>query len=70
LPDTDALPTFIPPEQSDGGLDCGPNTLKVTVPDGEAPPSRSADADDPEISEPAVPDEGASTDNVGDAATV
>jgi hypothetical protein len=36
FPDTDADPTVVPPEeQSVGAEDCGPNTSKLTDPDGE-----------------------------------
>ena len=57
------MPTVSPPpEQSDGGLDCGPNTVKVTVPVGDAPPDSDADSDVPEIAVPAVPAEGAWTE--------
>jgi hypothetical protein len=63
LPDTLAVPTVDPPvEQSDGAEDCGPNTLKVIVPDGEAPPDRLAEIDDASILLPAVPEDGALTE--------
>lgn len=66
LPDTlTGEPTVVPPEQSVGAEACGPNTLNVTVPDGEAPPDNVADTDDAEIADPAVPDDGATTPSPG-----
>jgi hypothetical protein len=65
FPETVAVPTFVPPEQSDGALGCGPNTLNVIVPDGEAPPDREAEIRAASISlfaVPAVPDDGAATE--------
>jgi hypothetical protein len=69
FPDTVAVPTVVPPvEQSDGAPDCGPNTLNVIVPDGDAPPDNEAEIDDASSLVPAVPVEGALTDpNEGDA---
>jgi hypothetical protein len=40
LPDTDAVPTVVPPvEQLVGAEDCGPKTLIVIVPVGLEPPA-------------------------------
>jgi hypothetical protein len=70
FPDTDADPTDVPPEeQSVGAEACGPNTVNVTVSDGEAPADSTADTDEAEIAVPAVPVPGALTEpNAGDAA--
>jgi hypothetical protein len=48
LPDTGSGATIaVPPdEQSVGAVDCGPNTLKVIDPDGDAPFDNCTDADD------------------------
>ena len=62
MPETVAVPTVVPPEQSLGGEDCGPNTLNVTVPDGDAPPDRPAEIELASIFDPATPDEGALND--------
>jgi hypothetical protein len=68
LPDTLAVPTVVPPEQSVGALDCGPKTLNVIVPMGAAPPDNDAEIADAEIVLPAVPDEGPLNDpSAGDA---
>jgi hypothetical protein len=68
-PDTLAVPTVVPPEQSDGAEDCGPNTVNVTLPDGENPSDSNAEIADASISVPAVPEPGALTDpSDGDAA--
>jgi hypothetical protein len=57
-----ADPTVVPPvEQLDGGLDCGPNTLNVTVPEGEEPPDNGAEIDAGAIFVPSVTEEGALT---------
>jgi hypothetical protein len=70
FPDTvTADPTSVPPEQSLGALDDGPNTLNVTVPDGDAPPDNSAPNDDAPIATPGVPEEGAEMLNDGLADT-
>jgi hypothetical protein len=62
FPDTDAVPTVVPPAlQSVGALDCGPNTSNVTVPDGDAPPDRSAEIESAEIAESIDPVAGALT---------
>jgi hypothetical protein len=63
-----AVPTDVPPEQSVGADACGPNTVNVTVPLGEAPPDRTPETDEASIFVPAVPLEGAPADNDGDAA--
>jgi hypothetical protein len=66
LPETPTgEPTPVPPEQSVGAVDRGPNTLNVTVPDGEAPPDSAADSDDGSIAPPAVPAPGAERLNDG-----
>jgi hypothetical protein len=63
LPETLAVPTVVPPEAHELGAEgCGPNTLKVIVPDGDAPPDNAADTDDASILLPAVPLEGALTE--------
>jgi hypothetical protein len=69
LPDTlTGVPAAVPPvEQSDGAEDCGPNTLNVNDPDGDAPPDNPADTDNAPIAEPAAPDAGAPADNDGKA---
>jgi hypothetical protein len=70
LPDTVAVPTVVPPEQSLGALDCGPKTLNVIVPDGVDPPASDVDTDEAETAVPAMPDEGAPTEpNDGPALT-
>jgi hypothetical protein len=64
LPDTDAVPTTCPPESHDAGAFAdGPNTLNVTVPPGEDPPDNTADTAEAAIALPALPDDGALTDN-------
>jgi hypothetical protein len=69
LPVTVAVPTVAPPdEQSVGALDCGPNTVHVTVPDGDEPPYRPAVIAEGSISVPAVPVGCAPTDIFGLAA--
>jgi hypothetical protein len=69
FPDTLALPTVIPPEVHDvGAVGCGPNTVNVIVPDGDAPPDSVPEIDEAEIAEPAVPDPGAEADSAGLAA--
>jgi hypothetical protein len=69
LPDTIAVPTVVPAlVQSVGGEDCGPNTVKVIVPDGPAPPDNDAATDDAAIADPAIAADGALTDTPGDAA--
>jgi hypothetical protein len=69
LPATVAVPTVAPPvEQSDGAVDCGPNTLNVIDPVGAAPPDNEADTNEATIAEFTVPVEGAVTDNDGLAA--
>jgi hypothetical protein len=73
LPDTvTGEPTVVPPEQSDGALDDGPNTLNVTAPAGDAPPDNAAENPPAPIALPAVPDDGADAlrDGVALAATV
>jgi hypothetical protein len=67
LSDTDAVPTVVPPEQFVGALDCGPNTLNVIVPVGEAPPESDAEIDEGEIALPDVSEDGADTETPGDA---
>ena len=37
MPETDAVPTVVPPEQLVGAEDCGPKTLKVIVPEAPTP---------------------------------
>jgi hypothetical protein len=60
------VPTVVPPvEQSDGAKDCGPNTLNVTVPVGDAPPDNEAETDEAAIVEFAVPPAGADADSAG-----
>jgi hypothetical protein len=55
LPDTLADPTVVPPAVHEtGGADCGPNTLKVSVPVGSAPPASAAEIEAAEIGLPAV----------------
>ena len=49
---------MVPPEQSVGAEACGPNTLKVTGPEGTKPPVSAASTDEVGIIEPAVPEEG------------
>ena len=65
LPVTLAVPTDVPPEQSVGAEDCGPNTVTVIDPVGDAPADKVADTDEAEIGFPAVPEEGALTDRDG-----
>jgi hypothetical protein len=60
LPDTLAVPTVVPPEQSDGAEACGPNTLNVTVPPGARPPESAATD---EIAVPAAPTDGTVNDS-------
>jgi hypothetical protein len=67
FPVTFAVPTVVPAEQSDGAEDSGPNTLKVTDPDGDAPSDKPTDTDELGIAEPADPEPGAETDNDGEA---
>ena len=51
-----------------GGDACGPNTLNVTVPVGEAPRDKDADSDVSGIAVPAAPDDGAAIEpNEGEA---
>jgi hypothetical protein len=70
FPDTVAVPTVVPPAQSDGALGCGPNTLNVTVPVGDEPCDKAAEIEDRSIALPAVPDCGAPTAlNDGEALT-
>jgi hypothetical protein len=73
LPDTvTADATVVPPEQSVGAVDDGPNTLSVTDPDGDAPPDNAADSDPAPIALPAVAAAGAAalTDGLADPTTV
>jgi hypothetical protein len=56
LPDTDAVPTVVPPEvQVVGAGACGPKTVKVMVPVGLDPPERSEVILPAEMAAPAVP---------------
>jgi hypothetical protein len=69
LPETPAVPIVVPPEaQLVGALDCGPNTVNVTVPDGEEPPDSTAEIDDAAIFVPAFPGPGATTNSDADPA--
>jgi hypothetical protein len=55
--------------QSVGAEDCGPNTLNVTVPVGDAPPESAADTDEASTFDPALPGDGALNEpNDGEAA--
>jgi hypothetical protein len=66
LPDTVAVPTWVPPEVHEpGGEDCGPKTLKVIVPPGEDPPDRIPEMAEAEIDAPVVPIDGALADRDG-----
>jgi hypothetical protein len=65
LPDTLAVPTVVPPEQSEGALDSGPNTLKVSVPPGEDPPESAAETEEAAIALPAIPAPGALNPSAG-----
>jgi hypothetical protein len=61
------VPTVVPPEQFAGALDCGPNTLNVIEPVGEAPPESDAEMEEAVIALPEEPDEGADTATLGEA---
>jgi hypothetical protein len=69
LPVTLAVATVAPPEPHElGAEDCGPNTVNVIVPPGDAPPDNTPDTDDADTAVPAVPADGADADNDGLAA--
>jgi hypothetical protein len=59
---TVAVPTVVPPLQSVGAEDCGPNTLNVIVPVGLAPPANIELIEPAPIAIPVVPLPGANTD--------
>jgi hypothetical protein len=68
FPDTLAVPTVVPPDVHDvGAVDCGPNTVNVTVPDGDRPPDSVLAIDEAEMAEPTTPLPGALAVSVGDA---
>jgi hypothetical protein len=60
---------MVPPlVQSVGGADCGPNTVKEILPDGDRPPDSEATTDDGGIADPAVAADGTLNSTPGDAA--
>jgi hypothetical protein len=73
LPETLAVPTVVPPDVHDaGGEECGPKTMKVTVPVGADPPASVDEIEAPGISVPAAPLAGALVETVastGEAVT-
>jgi hypothetical protein len=69
-PATVAVPTNVPPgEHVFGAVGCGPNTVKVIVPDADAPPLTAADSDDAAIAWCAAPCAGTDSDSDGAALT-
>jgi len=55
LPDTVAVPTAVPPlVHVEGAVACGPNTVKVIVPLGLAPPDSEAEIDPVPMAVPTV----------------
>jgi hypothetical protein len=66
---TVAVPTVVPPLQTVGAEDCGPNTLNVTVPVGPDPPDSIELIDPAAIAVSTVPVPGADTVTIGELRT-
>ena len=69
MPETEAVPTVVPPvEQLVGAELCGPKTLNVTVPVGLAPTEMAPETELAAIDVPAVPLTGPAAESSGLAA--
>ena len=66
MPDTVAVPILVPPvAQLVGAVDCGPNRVKVMVPDGAIPEPIAELIEVDAIAVPALPVDGPVTESAG-----